>query len=179
MKESNGVFPKDWQLILFAAIIFFLILQSCSTTKQIHQERTREEIQAKSAEETKTNTQAETNTSTKTTSETVTTEDCDTTVKAWITIDIPNGKKDTMIKVSVPVKFTRQIKRTEFQQQDQQKKDQGNTNIARNEQLSSKTDKALKDKTVERTGLPGWCIAIIILLILAGVAVLLWRLKVF
>jgi len=181
MKSPNDHFPKDWQLILFAAVVFFLAMQACTTTKQVHQERIIEETKAKVNEETKASTQAETNTKTRTTSETETTENCDSLL--WVSvptgISSKSGHDSTYIKVAVPIKFNRTIKRKEFTDQDQQKKEQGNSNILRKEQLHQKSDLLRKDKTVERTGLPWWAIAILVLAVLIGVAVLLWRLKVF
>lgn len=171
--ETQENFPKDWQIIIFAAILFFMAMQGCTTSKQTQQVSAKEEFITKIIEEIKSNHQAETITETKTTSETQITEDCDTTV--WITVP---GEESAQ-PIPVTVKFKRTTNHKEFQEQDQKKKESGTTNIDRKEQLSQTSVKVIKDKTVERTGLPGWSIWIIVLLILAAMAVLLWRLKVF
>ena len=154
-------------------ILMFFFMSGCSTTKGIHQEQSKQEIKSEVLEQTNTDAQAETNTNTKTTSETQITEDCDTTV--WITLN--TGIDASPIPVKVFFKKTTNHK--EYQEQDQQKKEQGTSNVLKKEQLHQKSDVLLKDKTVERTGLPWWAIAILILAIVIGVAVLLWRLKVF
>ena len=173
--KTNGKFPQDWQIITFAAIVFFLALHGCTTTKQLHQVTSTEQTQAKTTEETETTNEAETKTNTKTTAETVINETCDTTIQLWPVID---GKKASQ-PVDVMVKFNRTINRKEFIDQDQQKNEQGTQNIDRKEILDQKSEVILKDKAVERTGLPWWVIGIVSLILLAGVAVLLWRMKVF
>jgi hypothetical protein len=159
----------------------FLLLSGCSTSKNLHQEKSKVEINSTIAEEIKTNKEIQTNTSTKTTSETQTTEQCDSLILVSVAVPNEYSKTDSTVytQILVPIKFNRTIIRKEFKEQQQEQKEKGSTNAARKEQLSQKSETVLKDKIVERTGLPGWAIAIILAFILAGVAVLLWRLKVF
>ena len=156
-------------------MILFLIFFGCTTTKQVQQERIRVETTAKSTEETKSVTEAQTDTKTKTTSETETTEMVDTTVKVWVVVP----GTDTRQPVDVNVKINRTIHRKDFTDSDQKKNESGNTNIIKKDQLTQKSDVQTKDKTVERIGFPWWAYLLIILFILAAVAILLWRMKVF
>ena len=165
--------PQDWQIILFGAIMFFLCLQSCTTTKNVQKSEVKTESESKSTEEAKSTAQIETNTQTK--AETVTNEQCDTNI--WVMVPVSATKKDTIIKVQIPVKFQRIIKRIEAS--DQNKKEQNSAQVNKNDQLHQKSYEQRMDKTVERTGLPWWAIAILTIFILIGVAELLWRLKVF
>jgi Flp pilus assembly protein TadB len=169
-------FPKDWQIIIFAAILFFLALQACTTTKQVNQVKQTEETKLKSSEETKTTVQSETKTKTIATAETVTVEECDTAVMVWVMA----GDTNPIIKqILVPVKFKRTINKTEVINQQQENKQQEAAVVTKKEQLNTKTELTAKDKTVERTGLPWWGIAIIVVFILAAIAILLYRRKVF
>lgn len=179
--KTETCFPRDWQIILFAAIIFFLALQSCKTTKNVHQVKSNQEIKSATEEKVETSSQAETITKTLATAETQTTEECDTMVWIWAPMVSDSGTvtTETYEKIAVPIRFKRTTTRKEFTQGEEKKKESQSTTAARKEQLTQKSETVLKDKTVERTGLPGWAIAIIIIFILAGVAVLLWRLKVF
>ena len=176
MTFSSDNFPKDWQLAILAALLFFLCLQACTTTKVVHQVKTTEVIKAKTFQEENKSLESNTNTDTKTIAETLITEQCDTAVMVWVTIG-DTGSRVT--KILVPVKFKRITEKKEFINQQQQKKEQGSTTIVKKDQITQKTDVIIKDKTVERSGLPWWVIAIIVVFIVAAVAVLLYRRKVF
>ncbi len=176
--KSYDHFPKDWLLAIFAAIMFFLCLQACTTSKQINQVKAKEEININSSEETKATTQSETNTNVTATAETVTTEECDTTVSVWVMInDTVSGSG--IKQIIVPIKIKRTIIKKEVIKQQQKKNDQVTAVNTKTEQLKSKTELNTKDKTVERTGFPWWVYGIIAVFILAAVAVLLYRRKVF
>jgi cobalamin biosynthesis Mg chelatase CobN len=173
--KLNESFPKDWHIILFGAIMFFLIMQACTTAKEISQVKITGETDYKVKENTNASSQAQTNTKTKKVIETETTEDCDTTVNVWV--DVPGTNTKEQVPVNVKVRKT--TTRKEFTDQDQQKKESGTTSVDRKEQRKANNTQIAKEKTVERTGLSFWSISIIVLLILAGAAALLWRLKVF
>ena len=173
MKTINNHFPKDWQIILFAAAMFFLAMQACTTTKQVHQEREKEETWAKINEERKAVETTETKTDIKTTAETEVKETFDTVVRVWPVLDGKVADKP----VDVPVKGERTIHRKEFINQQQEKKEHSGIEISRHEQVKQKSDIALKDKNVERTGLPWWASALLLFAIVAGVAIGIWRFK--
>ena len=175
MKAKYVDFPRDWQIVLLAAVLFFLCIEACTTTKHLQQDQTKVETQVKATEEIKTNTGADTKTQTRITAETDIIEKCDTTLSVW---PVTDGKKADK-PVDIKVQFERTTHRNEFTDQSQEKKEQGNTTVVKKEQLNQKSDVQHMDKTVERTGLPWWAIAILVIAILIGVAVLLWRLKVF
>ena len=161
-------------------MILFLMFFGCTTTKQVQQERIRQETTVKSSEEIKSSIEAQTDTKTKTTSKTEINEKCDSLVYVWVPVKDPKAGPDTVYeKVAVPIKFNRTIVRTEFQEQDQQKKEKENINVLKKDQLNQKSDVQTKEKTVERIGFPWWAYLLIIVVILAAVAILLWRMKVF
>ena len=173
MTNTNNHFPKDWQIILFAAVMFFLAMQACTTSKELHLERTKEETQVTVAEETKAVATTETKTDTKTTAETEVKETFDTVIRIWPVVDGKVADKP----VDVPIKGERIIHRKEFTNQQQQKKEHSGTEISRQEQVNEKSEIALRDKTVERTGLPWWAIALLLFAIVAGVVIGIWRYK--
>ena len=173
--KSNGKFPKDWQIIMFAAVLFFLALQACTTTKQLHSVATTEQIKANSTEETKTNTGAETNTQTKITAETDITEKCDTLVPVRYVV---NGELAAE-PVYVPIKFVRTTHRKEYTEQTQEKKEETAVTVTSKKQVAIKNDAVLKDRAVTRSGITWWMIAIAILAILEGIAVYIFKKKLF
>lgn len=174
MTLSNDNFPKDWQLVILAALLFLLCLQACTTTKDLHQLKTTEQIITKSFQEENKSLESKTNTDTKTTAETFITEECDTAVSVWVT-NCDTGSRGT--RVLIPVKFKRITSKKEFTNQQVQKREQGNTTIVKKDQIDQKTELITRDKTVERTVFPWWVIAIIVVFILATVAVLIYRKK--
>jgi nucleotide-binding universal stress UspA family protein len=171
MKKNN--FPQDWQLFLFAAIMFFLCLQGCSTSKQVTTDRTEEEIKVKANEEAETDTEAQTKTETKVTSKGKITEKFDTVIKVWPVVD---GKKAD-IPVDVNVQGERTTEWEEYAEQKQEKNEQEKAKIVKKKQEAKKSDIRHKDKTVERTGLPWWGIVIIIMAIIAIVAGIVWKIR--
>ncbi len=174
MTTTNDHFPKDWQLILFAAIIFFLAMQSCTTTRQVHQELAKEESLVKVSEETKANMATEIKTEINTTAETEVNESFDTVVRIWPVVDGKVSEKP----VDVLVKGERTIHRKEFSNQQQQRNEQSNIEVSLNDQRNQKSEVVLKQKTVERTPLPWWGILIIFVFILfAIIAFLIKRVK--
>jgi len=176
---ANKNFPQDWQIIFFAAIMFFLCLQGCKTTKEMTQVKATEETKIKATEESKSTAETETKTDTRTTAETNTVEECDTSVSVWVNLSDTESVIQEVRQILVPVKFKRTINKKEFTNQLQEKKEQVTAVSDKKDIVSSKTNLQVKEKTVERTGLPWWGIGLIILILLAGVAVLLWRMKVF
>ena len=171
-------FPKDWQLILLAAIMFFLCLQACTTTRKVQLKQTKEETKSTVSTETKTDLQAETNTKTLVTSETVITEDCDTNITVWVKVK-DSTMATTFEEIRVPIKVRKTTHSKVFSDQDQQKKESGNTAINRNEQLNKNSSVSIKNKDVERTIFPWWATAIIVAGVLGALALLLRKLKVF
>ena len=173
MKTRNN-FPQNWQIIILVAVILFLTIQSCSTAKQVHQETTKVESQVKTTETDTKSVTGETNTLTKINAVTDITESCDTTLSVWPIID--GVKADQPVPVTI--KFDRTTHRTEFTDQKQEKKETGISSVVKKDQITQKSEMTKKDKIVERTGFPWWGWVILILVVLTGVAVTLWRMKI-
>jgi hypothetical protein len=173
---KTDTFPKDWQIILFAMIMFFLCLQACTTSKNVQREQTKQETESKSSEAVKTNTDAQTQTTSQIFTETNIVEECDTIIE----VSIPIVKKldstfvihDTIIKAKVPVSFTRTTNRKENRQVQEEKKEQTQVSAEKKEQVSQKSETAMVNKQIERAGFPWWAVAMgVILVIVVAVAV--------
>jgi hypothetical protein len=172
MTITNKHFPKDWQIILIAAALFFLAMQACTTTKQVHQERIKEETQVTVAEETKVVATSETKTDTRTTAETEVKETFDTVIRIWPVVDGKVADKP----VDIPIKGERTIYRKEFVTQKQKKQESGTILATHGEMIMANIDHQKFERNVEKVRFPGWFVIIIIGAII-GVVVLIWRLK--
>lgn len=80
---------------------------------------------------------------------------------------------------NITIKAKRITERHEVSAQQQSKSENSGTSLTRKDQLSKQSDTEKKDKDVTRTGFPAWLIIAIIFAVIVGVAVLLWRMKVF
>lgn len=160
---------------LAIAMLILLANTSCSTTRQVRKEEMKSETKLETSSDSSSHTEATTTTNTKVQAETVKTEECDTTVMVQPVINgSPVGDP-----VAVVIRKKATTTRKEYTEQQQERKEQGKTTVGKKGQLYQKTDIATRDKTVERTGLPWWAIGMIVMAIVVGAAVLLWRLKVF
>ena len=179
---KSKTFPKDWQIILFAIILFFLAMQSCKTIKDIHRSETRTDSLVKKSEQVHSESQAQTNTNTKITSENQIQEDCDTNVNVMVPVVIRDSagiSKTEYQSVLVPVKFHRTINQKQYTEQNEQKKESGSTVSSKNELNHTQTTRIVKDKSVERFSMPWWMWALIISGVIAAIIFILWRFKFF
>lgn len=172
LKSKTGGFLR-YLVIATALIALMLILANCKTTKEIHQQLSKEQIQATSVETAQANKAAETNTETKTLSETDIIEGFDTVVRIWPVVDGKVSDKP----VDIAIRGERKIHRKDFSDQKQQKKEQGNSTLTRSEQLNKKSEVLKKDREVTKTGMTGWIIGIVVVVVLVGVAVFVRRMK--
>jgi cytoskeletal protein RodZ len=79
----------------------------------------------------------------------------------------------------VRVRGKRTSERTEMTQQNQTKQETSQSVSEKKAQLSKQTDAEKISKQVSRSGIPAWLIVMAVLAVIVGVAVLLWRMKVF
>ena len=172
LKSELGGFLR-YLIIATVLIVMMLILANCTTTKKIHQELSKQQTEATSAETSDVHTAAETNTETKTLSETDITEGFDTVVRVWPVIDGKVSEKP----VDIPIRGERTIHRKDYSDQKQQRKEQEQTTLTRKEQINQKSEILKKDREVTRTGMPGWIVGIVVVAVLIGVAILVKRMK--
>ncbi|MEI6436776.1 MAG: hypothetical protein WCP32_18275 [Bacteroidota bacterium] len=172
LKSKMGGFLR-YLIIATVLIVVMLILANCTTTKEIHQEQSKQQTQATSAETSEVNTASETNTETKTLSETEIVEAFDTVVRVWPVIDGKVSDKP----VDIPIRGERTIHRKDYSDQKQQRKEQEQTTLSRKEQNNQKSEVLKKDREVTRTGMVGWIIGIVVVAVLVGVAILMRRMK--
>lgn len=79
----------------------------------------------------------------------------------------------------IPVTGKRTIDRNEIIDQTQQKNETSGSSVIRKDQISKQYDSEIVNKEVTRSGLPAWLIILFVIAAIVGVAILLWRLKLF
>lgn len=160
-------------LSVYIISVSLLMVISCKTTKDISKERISEQVQSAVIENIKTTTETGATTDTKTTAETTVTESFDTVVSILPLVDGVLADKP----IFVPLKVTRTIHRKEFTDQRQTSQQKGTVASNRKEQLIRKSDIQKSHRKIERTGLPGW--VVVIILITIGAIIIICKRKFF
>lgn len=169
---------KDWQIILVAAILFLLCLESCKTTKNVQKSVEHSEAVTVTEEKASVNTETVTDIATKANVEMQIIEEVDTCLTVPVPVYSEDSSRVSYVPAQVRVKFKKLTNRKEFTEQSEKKKENSQADIGKKELQKTGTEAKRFKKDVERTGTP-WLWPVLLIVILIAIAVLLWRLKVF